>query len=83
MNLTRAIELINNSGERLRKCLEGLQQPQPNHWPAVLRRESWIQLKRSWDLLRIVWLRDPRTRVSLWIAWPYLYIQVRRLRKRR
>ena len=63
MKLSRVIELMENSQDRLRRCLTGLEAPTPGYWPAVLRREAWIHLKRSWDLVRIVWFRDPRTRL--------------------
>jgi len=63
MKLSRVIELMENSQDRIRRCLTGIESPTPGYWPAVLRREAWIHLKRSCDLVWIVWFKDPRTRI--------------------
>lgn len=70
MKLSRAALLLYSSACRLKK-LQGIQDNEENkneRLPMlykILRRESWINFKRSWDVWRIVCFTDKRTRFSL------------------
>ena len=45
--LQRKVELISNSADRMMRVLE---LPRDKRWWWFMRRESWIHLKRSWEL---------------------------------
>lgn len=51
MTLARKVELLHRSTERMMKALE---QTRDLTWWAFMRRETWIHLKRSWELWWLV-----------------------------
>lgn len=47
MGLQRKVELIWNSADRM---MEALELPRDKRWWIFMSRESWLHLKRSWEL---------------------------------
>jgi len=51
MGLQRKVELIWNSADRMVRVLE---LPRDKRWWVFMRWESWVHLKRSWELWWLV-----------------------------
>jgi hypothetical protein len=66
LKLEDAVRLAKNSNNRIVTLVDIALGPngKDRMWLVPLWREAWINLKRSWDLFRIVFFQDKRTRIS-------------------
>lgn len=54
--LTRKIELLNRSSERMIKALE---LPRDKGWWWFMRKEAWLHLQRAWEVMwMVLWRKD-------------------------
>ena len=63
------VELISKSANRLMGALE--LQPRDKMWWWFMRRESWIHLKRSWELFWMVLRRKEAKQKTLQVRKEY------------